>query len=76
MRPAATHTPGEGRLGAWDVGHLLALGVDLPARVPLDELPEIDSDYWFDEWEGPTVRKVVKHFRLVGEVDLSYPIIF
>ena len=36
---------------------------------------EIDSVYWFDEREEPTVRKVVDHIRLIEEVDASYPII-
>ena len=31
--------------------------------------------YWFDETQKPTVRKVLEHVRLIGEVDLSYPII-
>jgi hypothetical protein len=44
-------------------------------EVALDDLPEIDSEYWFDDLERPTVRKVIEHFRLVGEVDLSYPTI-
>jgi hypothetical protein len=68
--------PGEGGLDAWDVDHLMGLVADLPVEeVALHDLPEIDSEYWFDEWERPTVRKVTEHFRLIGEVDPSYPII-
>jgi hypothetical protein len=36
---------------------------------------EIDSEYWFDELERPTVRMVIKHFRRMSDVDLSYPVI-
>jgi hypothetical protein len=36
---------------------------------------EIDSEYWFDELERPTVRMVIKHFRRTSDVDLSYPVI-
>jgi len=68
--------PGEGGLDAWDVDRLIGLVADLPVEeVALDDLPEIDSVYWFDEREQPTVRKVIEHFRRVGEVDPSYPII-
>jgi hypothetical protein len=31
--------------------------------------------YWFDESQRPTVRRVVEHFRLMQEVDMSFPII-
>lgn len=48
----------------------------LPVKdVPLAELPEIDSTCRFQDGEPPTVRRIVEHFRLVEEVDMSYPII-
>ena len=77
MRKQYHFWPGEGgRMDAWDVDHLIGLVADLPVEeVALCDLPEIDSEYWFDEWERPTVRKVIEHLRLVGEVDPSYPII-
>jgi hypothetical protein len=76
MRKQYHFWPGEGGLDAWDVDHLIRLSADLPVEeVALSELPEIDCEYWFDEWERPTVRKVVEHFRLVRDVDSSYPII-
>jgi GNAT superfamily N-acetyltransferase len=68
--------PGEGGMDAWDVDRLIARVAHLPVEeIALEDLPEIDSEYWFDERERPTVRKVIAHFRLVGEVDPSYPII-
>ncbi len=68
--------PGTDGLDAWDVDHLIELTASLPAEeIHLDDIPEIDSVYWFDEREQPTVRKVVEHFRLLEEVDSSYPII-
>lgn len=68
--------PGKHRKDAWDVDRLIELTRDLPVQeVALADLPEIDSDYWFDSQETPTVRRVVEHFRLAHEVDPPYPII-
>jgi hypothetical protein len=68
--------PGDGGLDAWDVDRLIHLASSLPVEeVPIEDLYEIDSVYWFDESQRPTVRKVVEHFRLLDEVDPSYPII-
>ena len=68
--------PGEDGLDAWDVDRLIELTAGLPEEeVRLDDLPEIDSVYWFDDWEHPTVRKVVEHFRLLQEVNPTDPII-
>jgi len=76
MRKQYHFWSGEGGLDAWDVGRLIGLAADLPVEeVALDDLPEIDSEYWFDERERPTVRKVIEHFRLVGDVDPSHPVI-
>jgi hypothetical protein len=68
--------PGEHGLDAWDTDRLVALTKDLPVeQIELADIDEIDSVYWFDERDRPTVRKVVEHFRLVEEVDLAYPTI-
>src|SRR4051795_6465061 len=69
--------PAERGFDAWDVDRLIALSRNLPVeRVALDAIREIDSVYWFHgREEPPTVRKVVEHARLIGEVDTSYPII-
>jgi hypothetical protein len=68
--------PGEHGLDAWDVDRLVDLAVGLPVeQVRLAELDEIDSVYWFDDSERPTVRKLVDHVRLIQEVDVSYPIV-
>jgi hypothetical protein len=76
MRKQYHFWPGEGGMDAWDVDRLIGLAADLPVEeVVLDDIPEIDSEYWFDAGERPTVRKVIGHFRLVCEADPSYPII-
>lgn len=76
MRKQYHFWPGEGGMDAWDVDRLIRLAADLPVEeVTLDDLSEIDSEYWFDELERPTVRKVIEHFRRVDEVDPSYPVI-
>jgi hypothetical protein len=69
--------PGELGLDAWDVDRLIRLSRDLPVHgVPLDDIAEIDTDYWFRHGPiAPTVRRVVEHMKLTTEVDLSYPII-
>ena len=67
---------GNGGLDAWDVDRLIELTNGLPKEeVRLADLPEIDTVYWFDECEHPTVRKVVEHFQLLQAVDPAYPVI-
>lgn len=68
--------PGAQGLDAWDVDRLVALTENgAVEEVPLDDIGEIDSVYWFDDDHPPTVRKVALHVRLTNEVDTSYPII-
>ena len=76
MRKQYHFWQGETGLYAWDVDRLIVLTAELPVEeVRLQDLLEIDSAYWFDQSERPTVRKVVEHFRLLQEVDTSIPII-
>jgi hypothetical protein len=76
MRKQYHFWPGESGVDAWDVDRLVALAVDLPVElVPLAEIHEIDSVYWFDDWQRPTVRSVVEHWRLVQQADLTHPVI-
>jgi hypothetical protein len=42
--------------------------------VPLDQIRELDEE-WFGEDERPTWRALLEHVRLLGEADLTYPII-
>jgi hypothetical protein len=68
--------PGDQGLDAWDVDRLIELSASLPVmEVPIADLPEIDTVYWFDEWQAPTVRAVVDHCRLIDQVDMGHPII-
>ena len=76
MRKQYHFWPGERGLDAWDVDRLVALTRDLPVeQVEVDDIWEVDSVYWFDDVERPTVRKFVEHVRLMQEVDVGYPII-
>jgi hypothetical protein len=69
-------SPGEQRLDAWDVDRLIELARSLPVEyVAVADIPELDSAYWFNEWQIPTVRSVVEHYELIRDVDPSYPII-
>ncbi|MHB1927998.1 MAG: hypothetical protein ACYCUG_00935 [Acidimicrobiales bacterium] len=76
MRKQYHFWPGADGLDAWDVDRLVELARDLPVEdIPLDAIAEVDSVYWFDERDRPTVRKLVEHMRLVVEVELSHPVI-
>ncbi|MDJ0767562.1 MAG: hypothetical protein QNJ12_02170 [Ilumatobacter sp.] len=61
---------------AWDVDRLIALAAELPVeQVDVESIDEVDSVYWFDDVQRPTVRAVIEHARLIDEVDASHPII-
>jgi hypothetical protein len=77
MRRQHHFRPADPNLDAWDVDHLVALIRDLSiGRVTVETIGEIDTSYWFDgSGEVATVRKVAEHARLIGEVDISYPVI-
>jgi hypothetical protein len=76
MRKQYNFWPGPEGLDAWDVDRLIALSVDLPVvKIPLTDLTELDSDYWFKDGQSPTVRSVVAHAKLMLTVDLSFPVI-
>jgi hypothetical protein len=76
MRTQYHFRPGKTGLDAWDIHRLVALTAEFPVKeIDLSEIWEVDSVYWFNDGdELPTVRNVVEHMRLVGQVDLSYPI--
>jgi hypothetical protein len=68
--------PGADGLDAWDVDRLIDLSASLAAEeVAVAAIWEVDTVYWFDETQQPTIRKVLEHVRLIEEVDPSYPII-
>jgi hypothetical protein len=76
MRKQYHFRPGASGLDAWDVGRLLRLVENEPLEeLPLAQISEVDSDYWFDHGYAPTVRNVVEHCRLIADVDMSYPIV-
>ncbi len=76
MRKQYHFWPGTQRLDAWDVDRLIKLSADFPVEdVKLEDIKEIDSNYWFDETAKPTVRKIVEHTKLIEDVDMSHPII-
>lgn len=62
---------------AWDVFRLIELSADLPVeQVPLTEIAEVDTVYWFDaDHHRPTVRAVVEHAMLISACDFEHPII-
>ncbi len=76
MRKQYHFWPGENGVDAWDVDRLIRLTADLPVEsVPVAEIGEIDSVYWFDDWHRPTVRNVVQHWHLMQATETTYPII-
>lgn len=76
MRKQYHFWPGADGLDAWDVDQLIELSASLVAEdVPIDAVWEVDTVYWFDESQQPTVRAVLDHVRLIEVVDASFPII-
>jgi hypothetical protein len=68
--------PSRTGLQAWDVDRLVAIADALPTEaIPLQDVREVETAYWFAHGYEPTVRAVVEHIRLVNEADLRYAII-
>jgi hypothetical protein len=58
------------------VDRLIVLVASQPVeRLSLDQIAELDTDYWFSHGSPPTVRSIAEHFRLMTEVDLRFPIV-
>ena len=73
MRKQYNFWPGSVGLDAWDVDRLIELSRDLPVKqVAVSSIWELDTAY---RSQAHTVRQVAEHFRLVRDVDPSYPII-
>jgi hypothetical protein len=76
MRKQYHFWPGAQGRDAWDIHRLIELSANFPViDVEVSSIAAIDTPYWFDEDERPTVRKIADHVRLVEEVDVEYPII-
>lgn len=77
MRKQYHFRPSPNGFFAWDVHRLVELSANLiPEEIPLDEIAEIDENYWFQtEDSEPTGRIIAEHFKLMMETDLKYPII-
>ncbi len=61
---------------AWDVDRLIELAEHLPVEeIDVESIEEVDSIYWFDDVQRPTVRAVIAHARLIDNVDMTNPII-
>lgn len=68
--------PSPAGLYAWDVQRLIALADQLPTEdIALDQVAEIDENWWYAHESEPTVRSIVEHVRLMNDVDLAHPII-
>jgi len=67
-----------GQRYVWDVNSLVLKVKNLPVTdVLLDNIAELDENYWFDQEEGPTpiVRQIALHAKLINDCDLTHPII-
>jgi hypothetical protein len=64
-------------LVSWDIHRLIESTHDFPRfMVRLDEIRELDEEYWLDEnEERPTCRWLANHMRLVEETSLEHPIV-
>lgn len=66
----------DGQRHSWRVDRLRALADTLAVtEVPLAEIFEYDTVYWFDGDHPPTVRSVVEHAQRLAAADLSDPIL-
>ncbi len=75
MRKQYNFWPGPVGLDAWDVDRLIELSCDLPVKhIELASIWQLDTAYW-SPTQALTVRQIAGHFRLVLDVDVSYPII-
>ena len=75
MRKQYNFWPGPVGLDAWDVDRLIELSRDLPVEhLEVSSISQLDTAYW-SPTQPLTVRQIAEHFRLVREVDPSYPII-
>lgn len=75
MRKQYNFWPGAVGLDAWDVDRLIELSRDLPVKhIEVSAISELDTAYW-SPTQALTVRQIAEHFRLVRDVDPSYPVI-
>jgi hypothetical protein len=75
MRKQYNFWQGPVGLDAWDIDRLIELSRDLPVRhIEVSSISQLDTAYW-SPTQVLTVRQIAEHFRLVRDVDPSYPII-
>ena len=66
----------ESGLLAWDVLKLIELSNNFAIiHVPLQEITELNENYWFSLGELPISKNIAAHAKQIYESDLSYPII-
>lgn len=77
MRKQYYFRPSKHGYYAWDVDRLVALTKNFQRRrVKIVSIREVDETFWFGgKTDKLTWRSIVEHVRLIGETDLSYPII-
>ncbi|MDT7539533.1 MAG: hypothetical protein QOI82_3118 [Actinomycetota bacterium] len=76
MRKQYSFRPGADGLDAWDVDRLIELSAGLEVEeLPLEDIAQLDENYWYDHGYSPTVRSIADRVRLVQAADPSYPII-
>lgn len=77
MRKQYHFRPSQRGYRAWDVDRLVSLSCGLePRKVRLEDIGELDEPFHLvGSGEIPTCRQIAEHARLIGEADLSFPII-
>lgn len=77
MRKQYHFRPSQRGYRAWDVDRLVSLSCGLePRKVRLEDIAELDEPFHLaGSGEIPTCRQIAEHARLIGEADLSFPII-
>lgn len=76
MRKQYHFRPSDQGILAWDIDRLVELSRNFRIeQVPLDQIRELDEEYWFGFESKPTCRVIADHITLVNQADLAYPII-
>ncbi|WP_299650107.1 hypothetical protein [uncultured Tateyamaria sp.] len=76
MRPQYHFRDGPDGLMAWDMRKIAATTEHLtPQSVPLENIAELDENWWFAHGTTPTPRAIAGHMKLIQSADRTYPII-
>lgn len=66
----------DGKVHIWDINKLIVNLKDIPiVQIPLNNIQELNENYWFSDNANITTQDIIEHMKLVNETDLSFPIL-